>query len=207
MNTLKELEIKKRSELYGGLTCLGFTFEEARNIFERMEDECLVEVIPPQAEEIPMQWVHLHAGPTGRYSGNSYKPGNIIFNVKDAVLNSLSAIISAAASMAAFSMDEPLIGGLTVFSAFLSIATLGKASMNNELSLVLAVLWENRHVYGNSIERKDGLRLANDKLSTYGRENLSDVQYNDLLSDLDHMKCIELVNDRIILREKVCISY
>lgn len=204
---MKELEWKKRAELYEGITQLGCSIEEAKKIFEYLEDECVIEITPPKMEEPALQMVKIQTTHTGRFRGKSYKPGNIIFNIKEAVVDSLVFGTSTVASIGAISMSQPVIAILTILTAVLSAATLGKIVLDDNAVLILAILWENRHTFDQLIDVEVGLELVNKYLESYNREKLSEIQYNDLLEDLRNVGSIILDNGKIKLNEKIHIEY
>lgn len=207
MTEMKELEWKKRDELYKGIAQLGISIEEARKIFVYLEDECVIEITPPKVEESTLQMVKIQATHTGRFNGKTYKPGNIILNIKNAVCDSLAFVTSTVASIGAISISQPVIAIFTILSAVLSAANLGKIELNDNAVLILAVLWENRHTYDQLIDMEDGLELVNKYLESYSRKKLSEVQYNDLLEDLKNVGSIMLNDGKIKLIEKIYIQY
>lgn len=207
MFEMKEVEWKKRDDLYRGIAQLGISIEEAKSIFEYFEDECVIEVTPPQMEEPVLQSVKIQVTHTGRFTGKSYKPGNIILNVKDGIINSLAFGTSVVASIGAISTSQPVIAILTIITAVLSVANLGKMELDEDAVLILAVLWENRELYDQLIDVEVGLELVNTYLESYNRTRLSEVRYNDLLDDLNAIRCIALKDGKIELIEKINIEY
>ncbi len=207
MIEMKELEWKKRNELHKGIEQLGISHGEAKKIFEYLEDKCVIEITSPQMEEPLLQMIKIKSAHTGRFTGKSYKPGNVIFNIKDAIGDSLVLVTSVAASIGAVSMSQPVIAILTILSAALSAAGLTKKALDTNAVLILAVLWENRDTYDKVIEAPVGLELVNKYLESYDREKLSEAQYNDLLDDLGQMGSIVINNGKIQLNEKIYIEY
>lgn len=207
MVEMKELEWKKRDELYKAIIQLGCSFEEAKKVFEYLEDQCLIEITSPQMKESALQTVRIKATRTGRFSGKSYKPGNIIFNFKQAVVDSLVFGTSTVASIGAISMAQPIIAILTILTAVLSVANLGKRALDDNAVLILAVLWENGHTLESLIDAEVGFELVNKYLKSYSREAFSKIQYNDLLEDLSNVGSIVLDNGKIRLIEKIHIKY
>jgi len=207
MVEMKESEWKKRNELYKGIAQLGISIEKAQKIFEYLEDECIIEITPPKREESTLEMVNIQAAHTGRFKGNSYKPGNIVLNIKDAVGDSLVLGSSIAASIGAVSMSQPMIAIFTILSAVLSAANLGKRKLDDNAVLILAVLWENRHISNQLIDTEAGLELVNKYLDSYNRDKLSEAQYNDLLEDLMNIGSVVLNDGKIKLIEKIHIKY
>ncbi len=204
---MKDQEWEKRNELLEGIARLGIPMTEAKKIFEYLEDECVIEITPPQMEESAMQMVNISAAHTGRFKGKSYKPGNIILNIKNAVMESLGLGISITATIGALSMSQPVIAILTIMGAVLSAANLAKIELDANAVLILAVLWENRNAYDQWIDIGVGLELVNQYLESNNREKLSEVNYNDLLDDLRSLDSIALYNGKIKLNEKINIEY
>ncbi|MEZ3485347.1 MAG: hypothetical protein K1W22_01770 [Lachnospiraceae bacterium] len=206
MVEVKEIEWKKREELCKGIARLGLSDEEAKEIFEYLEDECVIEITPPQTEEDALQYVQIQSSPTGRMEAKSYKPGNIILNIKEATANSLGAGFSTAAAIGAVSSSQPVIAILTILGAVLAAASLCRIVLEDNAALILAVLWRywNNHTL---IDAETGLKRVNEYLASCDREELSKVQYNDLLEDLENIKCIVLDNGKIKLNERVHVKY
>ena len=207
MKELKELKRMKREELYTGIAQLGISLEEAKKILSYLEDECIIEITSPQKEEPSFQMVILRYSHTGQVSGQTYKCGNIIFNMKEASLESLALGASTAASIGAVSISQPEVFIFTILAAVLSAANLSKKALDDKAALILAVLWKNRHTYNQFIDVEAGLELVNKYLESYKREKLSEVEYNDLLEELANIKSIELIDGKIKLNERICIKY
>ncbi len=207
MYEVKELERKEREKLYKGIIQLGYSYEDAKDIFEKLEDECLIEITPPQMEEPLLQWTNVSMTHSGRYSGKTYKAGNVIFNIKESVMASAGLMTSLLASILTFSVSQPVLGILTIITAVLSAANFTKVTLDNNAALVLAVLWENKVQCMQTIEVNMGFELVNQRLIAANREKLSYSQYNDLLDDLKDIKSIEIRDGKIYLKEKIHISY
>lgn len=207
MTAMKELEREKRDALYKGIAGVGISYEEAEKIFECLEDQCVIEMTPPQIEEPSLQTAEIRASHTGRYRGRSYKPGNIILNIKNAVTASLAFGMSSIASIGALSASQPMIALFTILAAVLSAADLGKTVLEDDAALILAVLWENRHTYGPLIDIEKGSELVDAYLESHGRDALSKRRYEDLLEDLHDIGSIGLRDEKIELKEKVHITY
>lgn len=207
MVEMKQLEWKKRDDLCKGIVSLGVSIEDAKRIFEYLEDECVIEITSPQMKAPVLQTVKMQAAHTGRITGKSYKPGNIIFNMKDGMVNSLALGASIAASIGAVSLSQPVIAILTILGAMLSAANLWEKELDEDAVLILAVLWESRNTYDQLIDIEASLAFVNTYLESYNSTRLSKVRYNDLLDDLNAIKCIELKDGKIKLKEKINIEY
>lgn len=203
----KVAESKKRSELYKGIEYLGFSEKDAKKIFESFEDECIIEITAPQKESIPMEWTITRKSHTGRYKGNLYKPGNVMFNIKKAVVGSMVTGGSVISSIMAVSISQPIMAILTIVVAVLSIADLGKIELEDDAVMILAILWENRKRTNQPIEIEEAYNIINQELENNKRDKLSITRYNDLLEDLEKLETIEIIDNKIQLKEKVVIKY
>ena len=193
--------------MHKGIEYLGFSEKDAKKIFESFEDECIIEITAPQKESMPMELTVVRTSHTGRYKGNSYKPGNVMFNIKKAVVGSMVTSGSAISSIMAVSILQPIIAILTIVVAVLSIADLGKFELENDAVTILAILWKNRKETNQLIETEEAYNIINQELENNKRDKLSITKYNDLLDDLEKLKTIEIINDKIQLKEKVVIKY
>ena len=208
MTELKELEREKRKEMYVALAKrLDISNENSKKLFDYMEDECMVEITSPQEEESSLQTVKAEISHSGRFKGKSYKVGNIFFNIKDSIINSMAFGISTIASLGSISIEQPIIAILTAMAALLSAENSCKVDLEDDAVAVLAILWENKSLFGDRIKSKEALKLVNARLVEYNRDEISESRYNDLLDDLQAVKCIAIEDDKVILKEKVHISY
>lgn len=203
----KEAESKKRSELYKGIEYLGFSEKDAKKIFENFEDECIIEITAPQKESMPMEVAITQKSHTGRYKGNLYKPGNVIFNIREAVVSSMVIGGSVISSIMSVSISQPIIAILTIVVAVLSIADLGKIELEDDAVIILANLWKNSKGANQPIEIEEAYNIINQELENNKRDKLSITRYNDLLKDLEKLKTVKIIDNKIQLKEKVVIKY
>lgn len=207
MREMKELENNKRKELYEGIIQLGVSSEKAKIIWNILEDECVIEITPPQMDESALQNIKLKEGHTALPRGISYKPGNIIFNIKASVIDSLSLGASIIVSIGAVSVNQPMIAIFTILTVVISVAKLGKITIKDDAALILSVLWKNVSINELSIEFEKGLKLINKYLEENNREKMMEMQYNDLIGYLEEIECLTVIDGRISLKEKICIEY
>lgn len=207
MTELKQVEEQKREIIYKAISELGCSIDNAKKLFANMEDECIVEITAPLNEEVPLQWITIQSTHTGHYSGKSYKPGNIILNIRKSVSSSLALAATSVASISAISISEPLIGIFTIIGTILSAAQLTKTELNGNSSILMAALWEDRGGYNLTVGIESGLELMNRKMSVYGKEPVSKGQYQELLDELQDFGVIRLEDGKIILKEKIHILY
>lgn len=107
----------------------------------------------------------------------------------------------------AVSISQPIMAILTIVVAVLSIADLGKIELEDDAVMILAILWENRKRTNQPIEIEEAYNIINQELENNKRDKLSITRYNDLLEDLEKLETIEIIDNKIQLKEKVVIKY
>lgn len=205
MIEVNELALLKRVELQKALksrmNCDKRVAIEILNIFE---DESYIEIIPPESEEANLEKIYAKATHLGRYKGKSYKPGNIIFDIRTCVID---FFINGADMANAIFDDHPLIGALSVFIALISSLKMIKCELEEECVSVLAILWENGYRKGQEIEVESARNLINIQMEKKGRSIFSKVEFEDILEDLEQFGCVKINNDKITLVEELILSY
>ena len=201
---LKNNEMKKREGLREIIE-KNFDFDiDSRTILDYLENECIIELIPPLEKEVKLQYIEVKGNHTGKFKGNSYKPGNIIINIKKTLISSVQIFLSVPITMGSFSEEHPIIGGLSLISTVLLIAGLSKVELTEKASLVVVVIWENRLEYKNTDEIYN---LVNEKLKIYERTPLKRNDFYDVLEELQNIRCIEICSNEVLLKEIIKIEY
>lgn len=204
----KEMEKKKRRELQEKITYLGISREEAKRIFEDLEDEGILEITCPQSEEPRIEYIAMRQiGHSGRYRGISYKRGNIVLNIRQAIVKTLMSGASIFESMNGLFDDQPVIACIKIFIAMLTAADLFTIPLNEEMSFVLVALWKKRPGKNQSVPCTAGWEYVNEMLKENNKDPMTQVRYNEVLRDLEEAGIIQSKKDEIWLRERVCIRY
>ena len=83
---LKNKEMKKREGLREIIEKY-FDFDiDSGTILDYLEDERIIELTAPLKKEVKLQYIEVKGNHTGKFKGDSYKPGNIIINIKKRII-------------------------------------------------------------------------------------------------------------------------
>ncbi|MCU8818496.1 MULTISPECIES: hypothetical protein [Klebsiella pneumoniae complex] len=138
---------------------------------------------------------------SGRRGGKSRKLGNFVLNWRR-LFNDLPDLVLTAAGVAA----EPKLVFFEALSIWNKIWCHSTIELTPEHATVLYALWQGRDE-SNKIKRDDALAKSGIKFNFYGMQELEAMSFDDIINDLIKMRCIE-VNDNIIwLRERVRGKY
>ena len=138
---------------------------------------------------------------SGRRGGKSRKLGNFVLNWRR-LFNDLPDLVLTAAGVAA----EPKLVFFEELSIWNKIWCHSTIELTPEHATVLYALWQGRDE-SNKIKRDDALAKSGIKFNFYGMQELEAMSFDDIINDLIKMRCIE-VNDNIIwLRERVRGTY
>ena len=143
MSVHKNLDDKRR-ELSNSLCSLDLEVNQADQLLSWMEQQRLLQISPPRQNHPAMELITIKEMHTGLKWGTSYKPGNIIINVKRAKSASSGQLLSFIGKAEGISFDKPVAVLLTILGAIITIvAELSKIDITKEAAFVLTVLWEN----------------------------------------------------------------
>ena len=147
----------------------------------------------------PHAYYHIH---TGLHGGLSIKPGNITLNWKKLVYGIPSIIESSIA----IETNNIILIGCSALTLCKTINKILSVEISKEQSIVLLALWQGRK-YRRKIPVSDGLNLVNKFCKIYSEEPMDNKVYQRTLDELLRLKCIDLVDDKILLIEKVSRKY
>lgn len=204
MTIRRDLECAKRQEMCKVISSLGIGGGRAEQLMERLEDEGWLAIYPPEEPEHRMQYMVISSPYSGRGEGTTYKPGNIIINLKKSILSSAELLFSSGAAAGCISHDNPGVAVLTILSTLFSVAKLSKISLAQDESFILAVLWENQQ---KNMSIEQSLVHVNQKRRECNKKIYTEEDYMHILDDLAAIKSIEIVNDTIIMKEQIRIEY
>lgn len=213
---LKKLENKKRKEIIALIDNFLENNHDSEKIINYLEDECYLEISPPKKLIEKNKSLKIIDDHTYNFKGNSYKPGNIIINLKKAVFstflnlaeNTVSAVdsLSNCQTVSGTSSNYQAVSGtISLLSILLLIAGLVKIKLSNLASLTLIITYNNSYLEKNSIE---GVYSSlNDKLEAIGRNKITLREFFDVLDELENIKSISIDNNKINIEEKIKIKY
>lgn len=201
---LKDKEKKKRKDLCHKLEKNMGEDVDSEALLKYLEDEGFLDLSAPSQEEKKVQYTIVRGNHSDKFIGASYKTGNIIINIKKALMSSVSAFLDVPVVIYGLPAAHPAIRAISLISVLLSIAGFSKIDLSEIASLVLVVIWENRM---SSLNMDDVYDIVNEKLKSVERNSLTKADFLAAIKELEEIRCIELKGDKIILQEKIRISY
>lgn len=163
--------------------------------------ECLCSVTPPE-RRTAFELMTIQKG--GRGGGVSVKPGNVLLNIRKLV----SAVASGALTVVG-SLHEPWIAVLGALAVWDSLYSGLQVELDEAEASVVWTMWlkcDDSHTLP-----KSGLLLrVNEQRRKFGRREMSDLEFSDVLRKLERMRCISAGGDddsRWWLREWVRVEF
>lgn len=199
---------EKREEICRAFQECGMQEKQAAELMKEMERRCLIEFSAPVWKEPPLEYIEIKSGHTGHYHGSTYKMGNIMFHVKESMLDALGIGIDLGVSVMSFyqsGWNAVSVG--TIILAAISVAKLRKVQIEEEAAFLIAALWEESVKERCSIKIADGLEIVNKKKLFFGKQRMESTEYNYYLDYLGVLGCIAINGGMIDLVERVNIKY
>lgn len=208
---LRVREKEKRQEIeravFEALEKMGLPTDSASRVLSNMEDNCCFEITPPLEKLKTIQYLDIKHDPLNGYKGNSYKPGNIIFNIKKSFFESSTTIFGSADTIIQSLQDGAISKNeiLAFIAALLRVAGLSKSSLSIPAATILVAAWESKGIA--SMDLGELFTVTNSKLALDGNEQLTWDDYNDIINEMLEMKCIEIIEGKLQIMERIVIRY
>lgn len=199
---------EKRKEICRAFQECGMQEKQAVELMKEMERRCLIEFSAPVLKEPPLEYIEIKAGHTGHYHGSTYKMGNIMFYIKESMLDALGIGVNMGVSIMSFyqsGWNAVSVG--TIILAAISVVKLRKVQIEEEAAFLIAALWEESVKERRSIKIEDGFEIVNKKKLFFGKQRMESAEYNSYLDYLDALGCIVINGETIDLVERVNIKY
>ncbi len=176
--------ITNKSDIYSELVTMGF-----------------VNISPPE-EDSPI-FHYLTIDSLNNYkSGSSIKPGNIVFNFGK-LIKSLPELITFEVSIISDIHILRVCAALMLWTKLLDMMTI---EITKEQAVVITALWKNCNKDKN-IDLKDGFLCTNKLNKDLGETNFRYKKYLNIINQLSEIKCIELNDNTVRLREWISRKY
>ncbi len=208
MREIEEDKLRQKEKICKSVAqYLDITESVSNEILKEMENKGILRIESYLVSDMPVEFATIKMQSTGRSKGTSYKIRNVTVDLKSAFWK----FVTIGGSIGALAQDfknNPSI--ITIFSALAvigSVKDICKQELDSDMAFLLAALWKNRARYVQPLEIEKGYEIVNKELEKYNREPLSKTKYHDMLDALETIKCIELIKNRIHLKEKVYIKY
>lgn len=204
-NVVREL----KSHLENALTNISYTENiKASEIYDFLEKNDYIKITPPSytylmppPESGAMYCITLDSLKNFN-SGRSIKSGNIRLNIKK-LINALPDAVSLGIGM---SSENPIVVVCGALSLWLKLKDVATISISKEQAFVIVALWKAGNSE-NKILLNDGFTATNELLKQYGEPQITIKKYNNLIDSLSKMRCIELTEETILLKERISKDY
>ncbi len=175
---------------------------DASNVYDYLIKIGFITIDPPIENPFMMSFITIDSLKNYN-SGKSIKPGNIRFNIKN-LIEFLPELVSLGVGMIS---ENPIIvvcGALSLCRKLIDNASL---SISKEQAYVIVALWKSCNNSEHRILLNDGFIATNKILNEYGETKITCTKYNILIDSLVKMRCIDLSDNTIFLREMVSKKY
>tara|TARA_Y100001947_G_C10292299_1_gene283425 strand:- start:97 stop:696 length:600 start_codon:yes stop_codon:yes gene_type:complete len=169
-------------------------------------DEChklvtaFCRVTPPKVQKTPRipnttELIILSSG--GLRGGTSVKPGNITLNWKN-LFSALPGMVLTGVSVAA----HPWLIVLGALVICIDLNAKAKVKLDPHHAIAMLAMWEN-HNGRRQISESTARQLTNKALVKFDMNELSERTFAKVVEELCEIKCIELIEGEILLRETI----
>lgn len=168
------------------------------NEFKQIDCICIT---PPEYPPFIMHYLTLNS--LSNYdTGNSVKPGNLKLNIKK-LINTIPGIIEASVSI---SYNIPILKICAALSLWKSIKDVFTVEINHKQAVILIALWKNCDS-SHHINLEEGCLCVNRLYKSLAEEEINSTIYNLVIDQLIKLKCIDVTNNTIWLREWISTKY
>lgn len=180
------------------------TGNDASNIVQLLETNNMVRFEAPEYVDHPASLITIDKQLKRDDLGiTSHKAGNIIINTYLDWKKLAAVIVASVETVSGLSTASPFLVAIGIFSWILSISTLTDVKIaENGTAIIMALQQYKKHkVYATTQEQC--MKDANNILSMHGYEEMNHSVFQDELTVLKKIKCIDILNGNIKLIEKV----
>ena len=169
-------------------------------LFENFKKNC-INITPPEEEPPMMQFLTIDSLKNYK-SGQSIKPGNIKLNIKK-LINTLPAIVETSVGIL---YDIPILQVCAELTLWKTLCNIFTVEITREQAIVLVALWKNCDV-SHYINLSNGFDAVNTLYQKLDDCTMNQTIYNRIIDQLINLECIEVINEKIWLREWISQTY
>lgn len=169
-------------------------------LFENFKKNC-ISITPPEEEPPMMQFLTIDSLKNYK-SGQSIKPGNIKLNIKK-LINTLPAIVETSVGIL---YDIPILQVCAALTLWKTLCNIFTVEITREQAIVLVALWKNCDV-SHYINLSNGFDAVNTLYQKLDDCTMNQTIYNRIIDQLINLECIEVINEKIWLREWISQKY
>ena len=170
-------------------------------IYQELKSSGFIRIVPPK-EKPPMMQMLTMDSLRNYQSGSSIKPGNIKLNIKNLICEIPSAIEFAVS----IAIDLPILKICAALHLWKSLRNAFTIEITKDQAFVIVALWKNCNQY-HKIEIDKAYLAVTALYMKYGEPEITTIKYNQILDSLEKMRCIELNEGIIWLREWISNDY
>lgn len=192
----------KKAELIGVIEEKAGNSEiEADKLFDEFINNGYIKITPPKKEK-PMMYFMTFDQLSNYQKGQSVKPGNIVMNIKK-LIASISDITAMAVSVY---YDIPILKVCSALSIWQKLMDIMTVEIDRKQAVVIIALWKNCNS-NHKINIDHGYECVNFLYKELEETEISWSDYNKVIDQLIKLKCIEIIDEVIWLREWVSKEY
>jgi hypothetical protein len=171
------------------------TFKGNNEIAEKII-QAFCDIEPPETT-FTMDWSTIYKDGSG---GINRKPGNIILNWKHFYQKSPEIVLSLGG------ISSPWLLPFAALYLWNTVWSGLKIDLSSDHAIALLTMWEHKNPK-NRIPEDEAFIRTNKYLTEHNLRPLSADEFTKIVNQLEQMKCIELDNGMIWLRERVRKTY
>lgn len=199
----QKVETQLKQEIQKHILCANENIADCNTIYNELTQQGFIEITSPeeQKERQLMQMLTLSSLKNFN-GGNSIKPGNIILNIKT-LIDAIPSVIEMTVSIA---LDIPILKICAALNIWKTVKKIFNVDISKDEAFVIVALWkncDNRH----RILLENGYHATNVLYERYGEPTITEIKYQQIVDSLENLKCIELDNSEIWLREWISKKY
>lgn len=187
---------------------LHVTVDEATEIIRLLETEDMIRLEAPEYGEKPAASLTIDRQlQKDDLSMTSHKPGNIIINTYLDWRNLAKFIVSSVETVSGLATASPFLLAMGIFSWLLSISDLTDIEIaENGTAIVLALQQYKKHKLYAATEHQC-MKDANEILSLHGYGEMNQEAFQEEITKLKNISCIDILEGKIELIEKVIFPF
>ncbi|OME46835.1 hypothetical protein BSK59_28740 [Paenibacillus odorifer] len=193
-------EMNNKSKEIQAMITNSFEFDNIEEIKKALNKYELLTLTAPLEQAPVMQRISIHS--LGRDGGVSRRPGHIIFNLR----NLTEVFTDSALTIGGVISGNKFLLGCAVLKVGVTIISKSEIKIDELHATSLASMWLNKGP-NNKIDEVVGFNETNNLLINHSRNTISNQDFDNILTDLIKIGCIEKENNIIHLKERITLRY
>lgn len=183
---------------------LGITYEKARMVYEYLENENIIWLEPGDIHESKAERLFEGKHQTqNELKLKSVKCGNVTFYLKFDNTKTIQTICSIVNISCGMAEKNSFLMAVGLLSIFLSSKTMLEYEIKEKGTAIILALQSQHDYQSYKLSRTECQKKANEILKEHHYSEMDEYIFNDELTKLKELKCIDIKNDIVALKEKV----